>query len=561
MTSIADLQPLLPAETELLSSLAKGAAHRFGDGTLPAENDGPALRARLLRLLLLGGPDAPEPDAKGLTLAGARILGPLDLESCRIPRDLRLLNCRFDAPLVLRSAVIDTLQLDGSTFPRLVATRLDARGGVSLQAVAVSGGIDLKGAQIGGDLALDGAVAAAEGEGAAFDGSHVALRGDLTLRAALIRGAIDVAGARLGGDLILGGLELSCDRDPALDGRGVQVEGGVSLAGARILGETNLIGARVAGDFHLDGGVFTANGDLALVLNRAVIEGALFLRHGVKVSGALSLAGARVDLIVDERESWPAPGDLLLNRFTYQGFLASPVDAESRLDWLSRQDPGRWGESFWPQPYEQLTEVLAAMGHQDDARKVRLEKERRQRRLRMARARSLWRRAAHAATDGLLWATVGYGLRPLLAFVWIFLLWIAGVGLLGALETRGELRPNLPVFLRSPEWVLCAEPPEAELRLASTDTVRRGLAAPDQSQLACFLTQPEGLSYPKFNKWMYALETMIPGLEGGQRSYWSPDTRQPLGYAVKLFEYVQIVLGFALGLLAFAGFSGIVKSR
>lgn len=555
MTDLAELEPLSPSERALLADLG-GGARRRGAGVPPPEG-GPAIRAALLRLLLLGGEGVPKLHERGLTLAGARILGRLDLENCRISRSLRLIDCRFDAPLTLRSAEIGALRLDGSVLPGIDAARLQARGDLHLREARVAGRFDLRGARLGGDLVLDGADLVHE-EGMALDASHLSTGGDMTLRAARIRGGMDVSGAKLGGDLILGGMDLRRGRNPALDGRGLQLRGDLSLAGSRIAGQATLIGARIAGDLTLDGGVFDAGRELALVFNRAVIEGAFFLRHGVKVAGGLSLAGARVDLIVDEKESWPAPGDLLLNRFAYQGFLASPVDAASRLDWLSRQDSARWGESFWPQPYEQLSEVLAAMGHHEDARAVQLEKERLQRRIRKSRA-SRFGRAIQSATDGLLWASVGYGLRPLLAFVWIFLLWLMGVGLLAATQAQGELRPSAPIILRTPEWTLCAAPPERLIPLASIGAVRPGLAAPGQSQVDCFLAQAESQSYPKFNKWVYSLETMVPGLEGGQRNYWSPDTRFRLGYATKLFEYFQVVIGFALGLLAFAGFSGIVK--
>jgi hypothetical protein len=109
--------------------------------------------------------------------------------------------------------------------------------------------------------------------------------------------------------------------------------------------------------------------------------------------------------------------------------------------------------------------------------------------------------------------------------------------------------------------VLCGAPTDTRLRLASIDTRRNGLARSGQSQLDCFLQQPEAASFPKFNAWMFSLDALIPGLETGQRAYWSPDTRQPLGAAGKVYEYFQSVAGWALGLLAVAGFSGIVKSR
>ena len=52
----------------------------------------------------------------------------------------------------------------------------------------------------------------------------------------------------------------------------------------------------------------------------------------------------------------------------------------------------------------------------------------------------------------------------------------------------------------------------------------------------------------------------FPGLEVG-RGYWSPDTRLQRWQFGKWFMYFQTIAGLALGLLAVAGFSGIVKSN
>ena len=200
-------------------------------------------------------------------------------------------------------------------------------------------------------------------------------RGDLTLRGSRILGAVKVVGARLTGDLSLIGTSLDHAEGAALAADGVKIAGDVDLRAASITGETSLIGARVNGDVKLDGGTFESPGAIAMTLNRAVIDGALFLRGGVTIDGALSLNGTQVGTIVDEPASWPKAGDLLLNRFRYGGFVGSPVDARTRLDWLSRQAPERWGEDFWPQPYEQLSIVLDQMGHRDDARKILFEKD------------------------------------------------------------------------------------------------------------------------------------------------------------------------------------------
>ena len=64
---------------------------------------------------------------------------------------------------MLRSTIIDTLLLDGSMLPGLVANRLDARGSVYLRAAEFHGTVDLQGSRLGGDLMLDGSKILAAG--------------------------------------------------------------------------------------------------------------------------------------------------------------------------------------------------------------------------------------------------------------------------------------------------------------------------------------------------------------------------------------------------------------
>jgi len=558
---LADLEPLTATESDLLASIGTAIFHRCGDGRVPAAGDATRqIRASFLRLVLLGGPDVPRLHEKGIRVSGAWISGPLDLEGCHLMRDLRLADCRFDATPVLRSAAIDTLLLDGSVLPGLVANRMEARGSIYARSAEFENGVDLQGARLGGDLMLDGSSIRYPGN-RAFDGSHISIRGDMTFRDARISGTLHVSSAQVGGDFALTGANVEHPDAAGITAIGVRIGGDVDLRGVKIAGESNFIGARIRGDVNLDSGTFGVPGKLALTLNRAVIDGALFLRNGAQMLGALSLNGTQVGIIVDEKKSWPGPGDLLLNRFTYKGFLASDVDAKSRLDWLSRQDPARWGEDFWPQPYEQLAHVLSEMGHREHARTVLYEKERLQRRARQARTRTRAARMMNTWTNGLMWLTVGYGLQPLLAFLWIGVLWLISIGLLTTVQLHGQLRPNSAVLLRSPEWVLCGAPATQTVELQSLNQTRPGLARDGQSQLDCFLAQPEAASYPRFSIWIYSLEIMIPGIESGQRNYWSPDTRFVLGYIAKLFEYVQVVAGFGLGVLAFAGFSGLVRTR
>ncbi len=326
-SAIDRLRPLTPAEERIVADLGVGEFDRLGDGRRP-ETDDPSrhVRAAFLRFLILGGDEEHRPHEKGVRVSGGWISGVLDLEGARISRDIGLKDCRFDAVPVLRYAVIDNLLLDGSSLPGLQMERLEARGGVSLKGAELRGEVQLSGSRIGGNLSLDGASFSCDG------------------RAALVADGIDVRS--------------------------------VELRGASVAGETRMTSARISGDLDLTGARLSYPDGEALHLNRTVVGGGLFLRGGAQINGALDLTGASIDTLHDDEASWPASGDLLLNRCLYNALIGGPMDARRRLKWLARQSPGRWGEDFWPQPYEQLAHVFSEMGHDEDARTVLVEKER-----------------------------------------------------------------------------------------------------------------------------------------------------------------------------------------
>jgi len=57
------------------------------------------------------------------------------------------------------------------------------------------------------------------------------------------------------------------------------------------------------------------------------------------------------------------------------------------------------------------------------------------------------------------------------------------------------------------------------------------------------------------------LDTLFPVLEIGQKEVWRPDPAKQWGAVVMTYFYFQAVIGWALSLLAIAGFSGLVKSK
>lgn len=560
-TGLARFGELGPAEVALVKGVGSGSFDQVGTGGLPEIGDETRrVRAELIRYLLLGGPDAPQMHEKGLRLGGAWIVGTLDLEGCRIPRDIGLLDCRFEAVPVLLSAIIDTLAFDGSDLPGLSANRLDARGDLLFRSATIRGRVELRGARIGGDMIFDGARLDSPGE-RAVQAERISVRGGALFRGASVRGSIALPGGRIGGGLELTGATVERSDGPAVEADSAQVDGDVTLRLATVTGLVSLVTARIGGDMDLTGATVNCPGAMAVDLGRTSVAGAFFLREGARVTGTLSLNGATLGAIVDDPACWPAKGDLRLNRCLYGALLGSVVRAPERLDWLARQTPGRWNEDFWPQPYEQLAQVMGEMGHDEDKRRVLIEKERLARRARRKRSQTFTMRALLLAKDMLMGVTTGYGRLPLLAIVWMFVLWAVGTGLYAHLDRISAVRPNSAVVLRSPEWVLCAVPRSEQALLPSLGAERAGLADPGETQLSCYRRQPEASAYPKFNPFMLSADAVIPGSGGGQSNYWSPDTRTPIGYYGKWFMYFQTVAGIALGLLAVAGFSGIVKSN
>ncbi len=560
---LADFHPLLTAEQEIIATLRSGDFDRLGGeaaGSLPDAGDATrAVRADLLRFLLLGGEEGTRPHEKGIRVQGAWVTGTLDLEGCRIPRDIGLKKCRLDAAPILRSAIIDSVFLDGSIMPGLDADRIEARGTISLRGAVISGAVLVQGGRIGGNLDCNGVKIDASKDHA-IHAEDLDVYGVL-LRGAVIKGSICLSGARLSGDVDAFNLRITSDDKPAIDAGAIETRGSVVLRSAHIEGTLRLVSARISSDLILKNAILSNPGQAALQLNNGVILGVLMLNGRAKVSGVLDLTGATIGTIHDTIAAWPEAGDLLLNRCLYQAIAEGPVDARTRLSWLALQTPERWGEDFWPQPYEHLAKVFRDLGHDEHARSVLIAKERLQRRARRRRAPNRIWRIVLGITDGVLAVTLLYGRQPLLVFAWLFFFWLMGVGVFQYAERIRAIMPNSPVVLRSLEWTLCGLHRSQSRFLITTRQEMSGLAAEGQTQLDCFKNQFEATGYPRYNPWMFSLETLFPILEIGQKAFWRPDSSQPGGAFVIAFFYFQSLIGWALSLLAVAGFSGLVKSR
>jgi len=319
-------------------------------------------------------------------------------------------------------------------------------------------------------------------------------------------------GARIGGNLDCTGGVLKNPADNALSADGAYVGRGVFLRdGFSAEGTVRLPSARIGGNLSCRGGRLSE-----VIAENAAIGGTLFWQGAEARS--LDLINASAGSLVDDEKSWPDKANLFLDGFVY-GHISgdSPRDAKTRLRWLGRQDP------FTPKPYRQLAKVLREAGDDSGTRKVLFEMERRRR---QAEDRSWYARP----WGWVLRLTIGYGIYPLRAFVWLALLWALGWGL---------FRHGYSV---------------------------RGVAPTDKDAYYFFRAQGHPPDhYPRFTASIYSLENSLPFVNLGQKDNWRPDPnpRASLRLAAFLrgFHRLQILLGWLLATLFVAGVTGVVRKE
>ena len=122
------------------------------------------MRAAFLRFLILGGDERYRPHEKGVRVSGGWISGVLDLEGCRVPRDIGLKDCRFDSVPVLRyRGDRQPLSRRLLAFPASRPSGWRRAAEYRSRARSWTGEVRLSGSRLGGNLSLDGAAISCAG--------------------------------------------------------------------------------------------------------------------------------------------------------------------------------------------------------------------------------------------------------------------------------------------------------------------------------------------------------------------------------------------------------------
>lgn len=529
---------LSAAEEKLLRGAPKGEGAICGPNLDPedAAND-PAkaedwgadreIRASLIRWMCVDPAAREQIDPRGIQAFGAKIVEKLDLIDIAVPFRLALVRCRLTDDAKLHLSNLIELNLEGTWVGSLDAERIQVKGSVFFDNLfRAEGEVRLLGAEIGGNLHCSDGLFAGPSE-TALNGECMQIKGSVFLddhfRA---KGEVRLLGAQIGSNLECnGGLFLN-PSEMALVCDGTSVNGDVFLGNSfRAEGEVRLPSASIKGNVDCSGGEINGK----LIAQGLSVGGALIWREIAKPSEvSVNLMNATVGALADDVESWPPPGGLVLDGFSYGRISAGPKNASERLKWLARQQP------FAPQPYRQLAKFLREEGDDAGARWVLFEMER----LRRQKEDRDW---LDRASTVILKATIGFGHYPLWSILWLLAITFLWTVLFAGGFAVGSIAPA------------------------------------DKDAYGPFKQQSElPPHYERFQPFVYAVEHSIPLVKLGQADRWQPDpnpkwqcsptqnlTRHVCWIlspvVLRFLQRIQIGLGWFFTTMFVAGVTGIVR--
>ena len=358
--------------------------------------------------------------------------------------EVRLLDAHIGG--VLRCEGGQFSKADGSAIS---ADRLTVEGSMFCrEGFSASGGVKLVGAHIVGQLICTGGQFS-NSNGPALDADGLTVDRDMFCSGGFsASGEVRLLGAHIGGVLDCTGGQFSNSNGPTLTADGLTVDRDMGCGeGFSATGEVSLLGAHIGGVLDCAGGQFSNSGRSALTLERATVNGPLRMDSAV-LHGILDLTAAKTSSYHDDQIS--GPEKLRLDGFVYDTISDTSAKkgkkrdlVKERLEWLGRNEKG-----YSPQIYDQLAAVYRRTGHDEDARRILIAKQRR---------RSAAGNLASKIWGWLLYLTVGYGYRTWLAALWLIGFLILGTILFGSVY-RGELTPankaNVPPPLQPSLYTL-----------------------------------------------------------------------------------------------------------
>ena len=296
---------------------------------------------------------------------------------------------------------------------------------------------------------------------------------------------------------------------------GINVSGKAHFQRARINGSVHIAGAYLGGLINFKNS--TLRGDL--FLGASEVRGGLLLQE-VRGSGVINLGFTKTSFINDSSTTHEN-FKFKLQGFTYQSFITHEGH-KARIKWL-KSYPKSDEEYFTPQPFEQAAKVLFAMGHDTDARKVLLEKEK--------------LLTEHGnMSDALKWLRrwwdrlAGYGYQLWKTLAWSAAIIAAGACLFDYADDACHIVPSQPAVVVSEKYM------NAQTHKCAVE------GEPTKATVRLF---PE---YSEFQPLAYSVDVFFPFFALHQEPYWEPKSKEGypeiLPHILRLWFRLEVAAGW-----------------
>jgi hypothetical protein len=465
-----------------------------------------------------------------------RVDGNLDLDQeFTSTGTLRMVNARIGGSLRMTSASVDISGGGEAPFDNhaLYMDGTQIQGNLDAHGIRVTGQWRLLDLSVQGNIRLDGAVLANPGHDV-WVSRRCTVGSNFECREAEVYGSMIMQEVQIGANLDLRASRLSrpgrYTRDhsvkPSLDIRAGRIGRDVICAGGSkrafsAAGEVRMVRATIGRQLTFAGAELGVDGTTRSALNAFGAQTQDFaLTVARPPRGRVTLRQMRCASLGDNEALWQATGGIDLDAFKYDsltnGIELSDDDAVvQRLRWLRKAGD----DVYRPGPYDQLAAMLRAVGNEEHADTVLIEK---QRRRYVALARGF--RVLGPFVIGWSWlqrSMVGYGYRPSRALGWLALLLVIGT-LWFSLD---------PVHCT----VIASDPPSfAQYRF-------------------CPLTNQD--DHLVWNPFLFTLDLLIPIVDFGNKNRWAlPGTSQ-------WFSAALTVAGWLLATTVAAGLTRLLRRQ
>jgi hypothetical protein len=296
-----------PAEQSLRTSFYSGAPLDLTPTRSQSGHDGspihvtrPAIRAWVIRDLLLSNVPVAPGQIRQLNVTGAAIQGELDLQFAKTDCPLRLEKCVFDSPVTLYEAHLRSVSLRGSTVPGIDARHVRVTGDLNLDDVHLTGCLRLGGAHLRDDLHLAAAtIEGGDGNDAVLDLDNIEIKGKIEAPGLTVRGMVSTKAATVAGPwrmprariLAAAKAPSGGTRDAlAWNGEGMRIEGTLDASGLHASGQVRLVDTQVLCLVFRDVKIRNSR-TAALILDRLDCRGSVFCDGRSYLTGGMHAIG------------------------------------------------------------------------------------------------------------------------------------------------------------------------------------------------------------------------------------------------------------------------------